>query len=92
MFSSDWDSLIIIGPYTKYPKLSKLDINNLSDLKSIIEETGYHDGLSSLLLVKGKNVTEYHTVTNNPINFSRMIPATSNYGVINRKVCDQIVP
>ncbi len=89
---SDWDSILIVKPYTDVSKQILLKkLKNFSEVKSKIKDIEFGDQVCYLILVKEKIIIGYGEVSRNHIDFATF-PDTDNstMGILKRESCDRL--
>ncbi|WP_339757734.1 hypothetical protein [Algoriphagus aquimarinus] len=61
---SDWDSIIVIKPYSQYSNFARLNLRNTSVVKFILTEMEYSDFHYYLLFIKEKQIMAYSKMSN----------------------------
>ena len=90
--NTDWDSILILKPYTNPSKESVLKkLNNFSSIKSQIEGIQYGDHSCYLLFVKNMSAVGFSVVNRGSIDFTTF-PSVDDNGVaiLNRQDCNRL--
>jgi len=89
---SDWDSILIVKPYTVISTQEDLrELTNFSNIESDINDIEYSDMICYLLFVKSKKVIGYGEVTRTPFDFAASFPPVGKkLGVIKRSDCEKL--
>ena len=72
MIDASWDSIIIVKPYLVLKKLERLNLTNLSSIKSTLETTILQDNKASFLFVNREKIIGYAIVLLMPIDFTSL--------------------
>lgn len=88
---SDWDSILIIKPYTAVSQQETLnELVNFSKIKSEIEDIEFADAICYLLFVKNEKIVGYGSIRRSPIDFAFFPPESQNVAIIKRSDCDKL--
>ena len=82
---NDWDSILVIGPYSNEESFVNINIQNFDAVKDSLLSVSYNDGKCTLAYIKSKNVIGYSIISRAPIDFCMY---NQNIYLIKRSACD----
>ncbi len=66
----DWDSIMVIGPYSNEASFKNVAIANFDAVKDTLLSVSFNEGKCILAYIKNKNVISYSIVNRMPIDFN----------------------
>jgi len=66
----DWDSIMVVGPYSRGASFNNVAIANLGAVKDTLLSVSYDEGKCVLAYIKNKNVISYSVVSRMSIDFN----------------------
>ncbi|WP_316753143.1 hypothetical protein [Pedobacter gandavensis] len=87
----DWDSILIIPPYTMESQIDKIKAENISTIKSEILASSTGDDHLQLIVLKQHKVVAYGELSLVPLNLGRLMNTGAGFVSISKENCAHFI-